>query len=104
MKNFNQLIPLDKRGLPKHKFEVKMRVLGPDPKKDGVEKAVFIDGKKLDFKIDIVRFLEAKTKGINYLIQEQKKIESEFIKVVSDAIGRKVTREELKIATIEGWI
>ncbi len=104
MKNFNQLVPLDKNGLPKHKFEVKMRVLGSDPKKDGVEKAVFIDGKKLDFKIDILKFLEAKNKGINYLIKEQKRIEKEFIKVVSDAVGRRITREELKIATIEGWI
>lgn len=96
--------PLDKDGKFKHKFEVKMRPLGPNPQEDGVEKAVFIDGKKLDFKIDVLRFLEAKQKGINYLIQEQQKIEKEFIKNVSEAIGRKVTTEEIKKATIEGWI
>lgn len=81
-----------------------MRPLGPDPKKDGVEKAVFLDGRKLDFRIDVVRFLEAKQKGINYLIQEQQKIEREFVKAVSDALGRKVTADEIKRATIEGWI
>lgn len=102
--NVFELPPLDDKGFPKHKFEVKMRVLGSDPKKDGVEKAVFIDGKKLDFKIDILRFLEAKSRGIDQMIREQKRIESEFIKVVSEAIGRRVNREELKKATIEGWI
>jgi hypothetical protein len=96
--------PLDQKGNLKHKFEVKMRPLGPNPQQDGVEKAVFLDGKKLDFKIDVLRFLEAKQKGISYLIQEQQKIEREFIKVVSDALGRKVTVDEIKRATIEGWI
>lgn len=101
---FGSLPPLDSRGVPKHKFEVKMRVLGSDPKKDGVEKAVFVDGKKLDFKIDILRFLEAKGRGVDHMIREQKRIESEFIKAVSDAVGRRITKEELKRATIEGWI
>jgi hypothetical protein len=96
--------PLDKNGNFKHKFEVKMRALGPNPKQDGVEKAVFVDGQKLDFKIDVIQFLEAKQKGIQYLIQEQKKIEKAFVKSVSEAIGRKVTTEEIKKATIEGWI
>lgn len=100
----SEIPPLDEKGNLKHKFEVKMRPLGPDPKNDGVEKAVFIDGKILDFKIDVLRFLEAKQKGINFLIQEQQKIEREFIKSVSDAIGRKVTVQEIKKATLEGWI
>jgi hypothetical protein len=98
------LPPIDKNGRPKHKFEVKMRVLGSDPKKDGVEKAVFVDGKKLDFTIDILRFLEAKSRGVNEMIREQKKIESEFTKAVSDAIGRRITKDELKKAILEGWI
>jgi hypothetical protein len=101
---FTDVPPMDHRGNFKHKFEVKMRALGSNPKEDGVEKAVFINGKKLDFKIDVTRFLEAKQKGIEYLLQEQKKIEREFIKCVSEAIGRKVTTEEIKKATIEGWI
>lgn len=95
---------MDDKGRPKHRFEVKIRVLGSDPKKDGVEKAVFVDGKKLDFTIDILRFLEAKSRGVDEMIREQKKIESEFIKAVSEAVGRRVTRDELKRATIEGWI
>lgn len=103
-KIINEIPPLDSKGNFKRKFEVKMRALGPNPQQDGIEKAVFIEGKKLDFKIDILRFLEAKHKGISFLIEEQKKIEREFIKSVSDAIGRKVTTEEIKRATMEGWI
>lgn len=101
---YSQLPPMNEKGEPKLRFEVKMRVLGPDPKKDGVEKAVFIDGKKIDFKIDVLRFLESKSKGINSLIQEQKKIEREFIKSVSDFVRRRVTIDEIKKAIIEGWI
>lgn len=103
-KILSDIPPLDAKGNFKHKFEVKMRALGPNPQEDGVEKAVFIDGKKLDFKIDVLRFLEAKNKGINFLIEEQQKIEREFIKSVSDALGRRVTTEEIKRATLEGWI
>lgn len=100
----NEMPPKDANGDFLHKFEVRMKLLGKDPEKDGVEKAVFVDGKKLDFKIDVNRFLEAKSKGINYLIQEQQKIEKEFIKSVSEAIGRNVTTEEIKKATVTGWI
>lgn len=100
---YTDVPPFDSEGNFKHKFEVKMRMLGSDPK-DGVEKAVFVDGKKLDFKIDVLRFLEAKRKGIAYLLEEQKKIEKEFIRAVSDAVRRKVTVDEIKRATIEGWI
>lgn len=96
--------PLDETGRFKKKFRVMMRPLGPDPAKDGVEKAVFVDGKKLDFSIDILRFLEAKSKGPKYFIEEQKKIEREFVRSVSEAVGRRVTVEEIKKATVEGWI
>lgn len=81
-----------------------MKRLGPDPSKDGLEKAVFVDGKKLDFKIDILRFLEAKSMGVQYMVEEQKRIEKEFTKVVSEAVGRRITKEELKRAILEGWI
>lgn len=87
----------------KKKFEVKMRFLGSTPE-DGVEKAVFIDNKKIDFKIDVFRFLEAKSKGPKFLFEEQKKIEKEFRRSVSDFLGRKVTIEEIKKAILEGWI
>ena len=96
--------PLDENGNPKSKFEVKMRPLGPNPAKDGVEKAVFLDGKMLDFKIDVLRFLEAKKKGMKYLIEEQGKIEKEFVKCVSEATGKKVTTQDIKKAILEGWI
>lgn len=101
---YTEVPPLDERGRPKRKFEVRMRSLGSNPAKDGVEKAVFLDGKKLDFTIDVLRFLEAKSKGVNYLIQEQQKIERAFIKAVSEGLGRKVTTKEIKRAILEGWI
>lgn len=95
--------PLDKDGNPKKSFEVKMRPLGSTPQ-DGIEKAVFVDGQKLDFKIDVIRFLEAKKAGPHYMRQIQKEIEENFIKSVSDALGRRVTVEEIKVATATGWI
>lgn len=98
------LPPPDGRGGFKRSFRVMMRPLGPDPRKDGIEKAVFIDGIKLDFSIDVVRFLEAKGHSPERLLQEQKKIERQFVKSVSDALGRRVTTEEIKKATVEGWI
>jgi hypothetical protein len=99
-----ELPPSDDKGNFKHKFQVMMRKLGDDPLSDGMEKAVFIDGKKIDFSIDIVRFLEAKKKGPKYLFEEQKRIEKEFTKRVSEAVGRRVSVEEIKRATVEGWI
>lgn len=98
------LPPPDGRGGFKKKFRVMMRALGSDPQRDGVEKAVFVDGKKLDFTIDVLRFLEAKRKGPKYLFEEQKKIEREFVRSVSEAVGRRITVEDIKRATVEGWI
>jgi len=100
---YKEMPPINENGIPKLRFEVKMRALGSDPK-DGIEKAVFINNQMLDFKIDVFRFLDAKFKGINYLLEEQKKIEREFIKSVSSFLGRKVTIEEIKKAIMEGWI
>jgi hypothetical protein len=99
-----ELPPFDERGRPKLRFQVMMRRLGPDIQKDGLEKAVFVDGKRLDFSIDVVRFLEARSKGPKYLFEEQRRIEKAFVKSVSDAVGRRVTADEIKRATAEGWI
>jgi hypothetical protein len=49
-------------------------------------------------------FLEAKSKGYNFLIEEQKKIEKEFVSSVSNFLSRKVTIEEIKKSILEGWI
>lgn len=98
------LPPPDGRGGFKRSFRVMMRPLGPDPRKDGMEKAVFVDGKKIDFSIDVVRFLEARQKGPRQVFEEQRQIERRFVKAVSDALGRRVTAEEIKKATREGWI
>ena len=99
-----EIPPPDGKGGFMRRFEVMMRSLGSDPIKDGVEKAVFVDKKKLDFSIDVIKFLEARRKGPKYLMEEQKRIEREFIKVVSEAVGRRITVEEIKKATAEGWI
>lgn len=99
-----ELPPLDDKGRFKKKFRVMMRPLGSDPQRDGVEKAVFVDDKKLDFTIDVIRFLEAKRMGPDHLFREQKRIEREFVKSVSEAVGRRVTVDEIKRATSEGWI
>jgi hypothetical protein len=96
--------PLDEKGRFKHRFQVMMRPLGDDIQRDGMEKAVFVDGTKLDFSIDVVRFLEARRKGPKYLMEEQRRIERAFVKSVSEAVGRRVTTEEIKRATLEGWI
>jgi len=98
-----EIPPLDENGNFKHKFQVMMKTLGTEAK-DGMEKAIFVDNEKLDFKIDIIEFLEAKNRGPEALIKEQKRIEKDFINSVSEAIGRKVTAEEIKKATVEGWI
>jgi hypothetical protein len=100
---YGDLPLLDKNGKLKVKFEVKMRLLGSEPK-DGIEKAVYIDDKKLDFTIDVFRFLDSKFMGYEYVVQEQKKIEREFVKSVSEFLGRQVNIEEIKQAIIEGWI
>lgn len=99
-----EIPPLDGRGRFKLRFQVMMRSLGSDIHRDGLEKAVFVDGKRLDFSIDVVRFLEARSKGPKYLMEEQRRIEREFTKSVSEAVGRRVTADDIKRATAEGWI
>ena len=96
--------PPDGRGGFKHKFRVMTKPLGPDPKRDGIEKAVFLDGKKLDFSIDVVRLLAAKQKGPEKLREEQARVERQFSRVVSEAIGRRVTAGEIMRASVEVWI
>lgn len=100
---YGGLTPLDGDGNPKKKFEVRIIKLGSDPR-DGIEKAVFLDGKRLDFSIDMLRFLEARSRGVDAVIAEQKRIEKEFTRAVSEALGRRVTKDEIKAAIVEGWI
>lgn len=97
---FEDVPPLDKNGNPKIKFEVKQR----GTPESGIEKSVFVGGHKLDFKIDVNRFLEAKKAGPKYFVQIQKEIQDSFVKAVSDAVGRKVTVMEIQQATVTGWI
>lgn len=100
---YGGLAPLDGQGNPKKRFEVRLVKLGSDPR-DGIEKAVFVDGKRLDFSIDMLRFVEARSRGVDAVIAEQKRIEKEFTKAVSEALGRRVTKDQIKAAIAEGWI
>lgn len=94
---------MDSQGNPKKRFEVRLVKLGSDHR-DGIEKAVFVDGKRLDFSIDMLRFMEARSRGVDAVIAEQKRIEKEFTKAVSEALGRRVTKDQIKAAIAEGWI
>jgi hypothetical protein len=84
----------------KKRFEVKMRVTP----QYGIEKAIFIGGEMLDWKIDINSFLEAKKMGIQYRNAVQRDIEKHFVDSVSDFLGRHVTFDDIKNAIKTGWI
>ncbi len=92
--------PLHKDGNPMLRFEVKIR----KREDDTIEKAIFIDEELLDWAIDISSLMEAKRMGPQFFKEAQKDIEKHFIESVSDTIGRKVTVQEIKKATVTGWI
>lgn len=83
-----------KKEIEKKKFEVKMRQ-HPD---GSLEKAIFIDGEKLDYSIDISAYMEARKMGPMFKIAVQKDIEKHFTESISEILGRRVTMEELKKA------
>ena len=77
----------------KKRFEVKMR----GAKGGGIEKAIFINGELLDWKLDMNDYIEAMKMGPMYIREIQRSIEMHFIESVSDFLGRKVTMDEIKI-------
>jgi hypothetical protein len=89
-----------KEEVQKKKFEVKIR-----PAKNGlIEQAIYIDGELLDWQIDLDSFFDAIKMGPKFAAIVQKDIEQHFAESVSDFIGRKVTVEDVRKATKEGWI
>jgi hypothetical protein len=84
----------------KKKFEVKMKSDGAG----GLEKAIFIDGEKLDWAVDMNSFAEAMQMGPQYMQEIKRSIEAHFIESVSDFLSRKVTMEEILTAIKTGWI
>ena len=82
------------------RFEVKTR----PSKKGGLENAVFIDGVLLDWQVDLNSLMEAYLMGPEYLREAQKSFEKHFIESVSDSLGRKVTYQQIMIASKTGWI
>ena len=85
----------------KKTFEVKMREVKGG---GGIEKAIFIDGQLLDWRVDIQSLMEAMKMGPQYYKGVQRDIEKHFVESVSDFVGRKVTAEEIKKAIKDGYI
>lgn len=86
--------------IERKKFEVRFL-----QHKDGYqEKALFIDGIKIDYSIDISSFREAQKMGPAMTLEVKKDIAKHFTSCVSDVLGRNVTMEEIKKAIMTGWI
>lgn len=84
----------------KKRFEVMCRKLD-----DGtLEKAIFIDGEKLDYSIDITAYMDACRMGPAMKLAVQRDIERHFTESVSEVVGRKLTIEDIKKALKNGWI
>ena len=84
----------------KKKFEVKFR----QHPKGHKEKAIFIDGEKLDYSIDKFAYQEVAKMGPAYRMSVQKDIERHFVESVSQFLKRNVTIEDIKKAITTGWI
>jgi len=82
------------------RFEVKMR---NDPSM-GIQKAVFIDGEKLDWEVDAQSLMEAMRMGPKFFKVVQRDIERHYVESVSEFIGRQVTATDIKKAIKTGWI
>jgi hypothetical protein len=93
-------VPLRADGTPKVRFDVGMR-----RRPDGtIEKAVFIDGKKLDWSLDMSSLMEAKQMGPKFFREMQKDIIRHYTESVSDFMGRRFTIEEIQSAIQSGWL
>jgi hypothetical protein len=86
--------------LGKKSFEVRYGM----GKNSTIQKAIFIDGELLDWRVDMSTYLDAMKMGPMYMREIQKDIEKHFIESVSDFLGRNVTVEDIKQATKSGWI
>ena len=92
--------PLLPDGSPKKRFEVMMR----KGKGGNIEKAIFIDGELLDWAVDMNSLAEAMQMGPKIFRAAQLDIERHFTESVSEVLGRKVTKDDIKLAVKTGWI
>lgn len=96
----NSDCPLRSDGTPKVRFETKMK-----KRSDGtIEKAIFIDGNKLDWSVDASSLMDAAQMGPDFFKVVQKDIEKHFVESVSEFIGRKFTPDDITQAIKTGWI
>ena len=70
----------------------------------GIQKAVFIDGEKLDWEVDAQSLMEARRMGPKFFKAVQRDIERHYVESVSEFIGRKVTAQDIKEAIRTGWL
>jgi hypothetical protein len=92
--------PLRADGTPKVRFNIGMR-----KRPDGtIEKAVFIDGEKLDWSLDISSLMEAKQMGPKFFREMQKDIIRHYTESVSEFVGRRFTIDEIQTAIQTGWL
>ena len=89
----------------KKSFQVMMR----KGKNGTLEKAIFIDGELLGWPVDVSSMLDARkmARDMNnpFIWKEvQRDIAKHFLEAVSDTLGRKVTEEDIKKASLTGRI
>jgi hypothetical protein len=96
MQDINEyFIPTDRK-----KFETRVKIHS----NGSVEKEIWIDGKILDWSIDISSYMEARKMGSMYQNAVKKDIAQHFTDAVSDLVGRKVSMKEILESTQRGWI
>lgn len=69
-----------------------------------LERKIFVDNKLLDWSVDVSSFQEAQRMGMMYQRAVKEDIAKHFTECVSELLGRKVTMDEILIATKTGWI
>ncbi len=74
-----------------------------------LEKAIFIDGELLDWSVDVSSMMDARKMSRDmkspYIWREvQRDIAKHFLEAVCDTLGRQVTEEDIKKASLTGWI
>jgi hypothetical protein len=89
-----------KKDLNLKKFEVKYRM----HENGTIEKAIFIDGEKLDYSIDVDAYRKLCAMGPEYQAVAEKDIERHFIESISEFIGKNLTAEDIANAIKTGWI
>lgn len=83
----------------KKKFEVKMHIENGILRRD-----IFIEDELFDYEVDKVSLAYAKSIGGEYLMKVQKDIEKHFLECLSEVVGRTVTANEVKKASVVGYI